>query len=66
MRINRELEAMLYTIPYLGEQEANVIARVEEVRRALTYATQARRWTGALARMSLARDIQGSNGTVSV
>lgn len=52
---------MLYAIPTLDPQEEMVIARIEEVRRDLTYATQSRRWTGALARMTFARGIQGSN-----
>ena len=52
---------MLFEIPALDAQEDAVIARIEEVRKALSYATQARRWTGVLARMSFARGIQGSN-----
>lgn len=52
---------MLYETPPLDPQEEAVIARIEEVRKALTYATQSRRWTGTLARMAFARGIQGSN-----
>ncbi len=52
---------MLYETPPLDPQETAVIQRIEEVRTAFAYATQSRRWTGALARMTLARGIQGSN-----
>jgi Fic family protein len=56
-----EVARMLYAIPPLDPQEEAVIGRIEEVRRALSYATQSRRWTGTLARMAFARGIQGSN-----
>lgn len=52
---------MISPIPPLDPQEEAVISRIEDVRRALSYATQSRRWTGTLARMSFARGIQGSN-----
>jgi Fic family protein len=52
---------MLFRIPSLDPPEEAVLARIDEVRKGLSYATQARRWTGVLARMSLARGIQGSN-----
>lgn len=51
----------LFDIPAVDAEETSVIARIEEVRSALSYATQARRWTGVLARMAMARGIQGSN-----
>lgn len=53
--------SMLFAIPEPDPQEEAVIARIDEVRKALTYATASRRWTGVLARMTFARDIQGSN-----
>jgi Fic family protein len=52
---------MLFEPPAPDPQEDAVIARIDEVRRALTYATASRRWSGVLARMTFARDIQGSN-----
>lgn len=52
---------MLFDPPAPDPQEDAVIARIDEVRRALTYATASRRWSGVLARMTFARDIQGSN-----
>jgi Fic family protein len=52
---------ILFQVPALQPQEAEVIRRIDEVRKNLSYATQARRWTGTLARMSFARGIQGSN-----
>jgi Fic family protein len=51
----------LFEVPILEPQENEVVRRIDEVRMNLAYATQARRWTGSLARMSFARDIQGSN-----
>ena len=52
---------MLFEPPTPDPQEDAVTARIDEVRRALTYATASRRWSGVLARMTFARDIQGSN-----
>ena len=52
---------MLFEPPAPDPQEDAVIVRIDEVRRALTYATASRRWSGVLARMTFARDIQGSN-----
>jgi Fic family protein len=56
----QEVGTMLFDVPTLDAQEEAVIGRIEEVRKALSYATQSRRWTGVLARMSFARGIQGS------
>ncbi|MBK5297889.1 MAG: Fic family protein [Vicinamibacteria bacterium] len=52
---------MLFQPPELDSQEEAVIARIDEVRTALSYAVASRRWTGVLARMTVARNIQGSN-----
>jgi hypothetical protein len=52
---------MLFEIPASDPQEDAVVAQIDDVRRALSYATASRRWTGVLARMTFARDIQGSN-----
>ena len=53
---------MLFHIPPLDEQEADVCARVDELRRALRgQVSEARRWTGLLRRVASARAIQGSN-----
>lgn len=52
---------MLFQTPQLDPAEELVLTRIEEVRKALSYATASRRWTGVLARMTLARGIQGSN-----
>ena len=52
---------MVFEASVPDPQEDSVIARIDEVRRALSYATASRRWTGVLARMTFARDIQGSN-----
>jgi Fic family protein len=52
----------LYEAPRLGYEEEHVIARIEALRRGVRYAVQnPRRWTGLLARSSLARAIRGSN-----
>jgi Fic family protein len=51
----------MFDIPAIDPQEEAVIGRIDEVRKALSYATASRRWTGVLARMTFARDIQGSN-----
>jgi Fic family protein len=53
---------MLFHTPPLDEQEADVCARVEDLRRALRgQVSEQRRWTGLLRRVTSARAIQGSN-----
>ena len=52
---------MLFDTPALDGLEEAVVGRIDEVRKTLSYATAAKRWTGALARMTLARGIRGSN-----
>lgn len=53
---------MLFNMPPLDEQEADVCARVDELRLALRgQVSERRRWTGLLRRVASARAIQGSN-----
>ena len=53
---------MLFHIPPLDEHEADVCARVDELRLALRgQVSEQRRWTGLLRRVASARAIQGSN-----
>ena len=53
---------MLFHMPPLDEQEADVCARVDELRLALRgQVSEQRRWTGLLRRVASARAIQGSN-----
>ncbi len=52
---------MLFKTPDLDEPELQVLARIEEVRRTLSYAVTARRWTGSIRRMVQAKAVQGSN-----
>lgn len=53
---------MIFTEPVLDEQEAEVVARIEQLRNRLRLQLhQPRRWMGSLRRLSLARAIQGSN-----
>jgi len=52
---------MLFETPDLDEQEMAVLDRIEEARKALTYAVTARRWTGSIRRMVQAKAVQGSN-----
>lgn len=52
---------MLFQTPQLDEQELAVVGRIEEVRRALSYAVASRRWTGNIRRMVQAKAVQGSN-----
>lgn len=53
---------MLFHMPPLDEQEADICARVDELRLALRgQVSEQRRWTGLLRRVSSARAIQGSN-----
>ena len=53
---------MLFHMPPLDEHEADVCARVDELRLALRgQVSEQRRWTGLLRRVASARAIQGSN-----
>jgi Fic family protein len=52
---------MLFEVPPPDATEEAVISRIDEVRKTLTYAINLKRWTGVLARMTLARGIRGSN-----
>jgi Fic family protein len=52
---------VLFDTPALDGLEEAVVGRIDEVRKTLSYATAAKRWTGVLARMTLARGIRGSN-----
>ena len=53
---------MLFHTPPLDEQEADVCARVDDLRRALRgQVSEQQRWTGLLRRVASARAIQGSN-----
>ncbi len=53
---------MLFHRPPLDEHQADVCARVDELRRALRgQVSEQRRWTGLLRRVASARAIQGSN-----
>ena len=53
---------MLFHTPPLDEQEMDVCARVDDLRRALRgQVSEQRRWTGLLRRVASARAIQGSN-----
>jgi Fic family protein len=53
---------MLFRPPVIGPEESSVIDRIESTRRKLRHNLAApRRWTGLLARNTLARAIQGSN-----
>lgn len=53
---------MLFTAPPLEPQETDVLGRIDEIMRQLGHALQAPRvWSGLLRRVSLARNVQGSN-----
>ena len=53
---------MLFVAPKLDQQELEVIARIDEMRKSLQYAISARgRWYGALRRATFARNIRHSN-----
>lgn len=54
---------MLFKTPELPTEYLHVISRIEELRKQLRFATSdsLNRWTGFLARMTLARAIHGSN-----
>ena len=44
---------MLFDTPALDGLEEAVVGRIDEVRKTLSYATAAKRWTGVLARMTV-------------
>jgi len=53
---------MIHHAEKLSQQEKEVIARIEEARKALKYnLASPRRWTGLLRRNTLARAVRGSN-----
>ena len=54
---------MLYTLPTLPDQHAQVVERIDRLRNRLRFLLQGqpRRWTGLLRRSTFARAIQGSN-----
>jgi Fic family protein len=52
---------MMFQLPKLDDSELAVVDEIEGLRRQLSYATQARRWTGLLRRSTFARAVQGSN-----
>jgi Fic family protein len=53
---------MLFAAPALGAQELQVIEKIDEIRRTLSYGgSQRRRWEGLLRRNAFARAIRGSN-----
>lgn len=53
---------MIFQTPSISEKEAEVLARIDEVRTKLNYALKTpKRWTGFLRRNLTARAVQGSN-----
>jgi len=53
----------MFLAPKLDDDEWRVIARIEGIRASLKYMlSTSKRWTGVLARVTLAKSIQGSNG----
>ena len=53
---------MLFATPELTAEERDVVARIDEVRRNLSYILSApRRWDGLIRRDTFARAIRGSN-----
>ena len=53
---------MLFSAPQLAKSEQGVLEKIEDLRKALRYATaERRRWTGLLRRVLFARNIRGSN-----
>jgi Fic family protein len=53
---------MLFSTPELNEREREVIAEIDRLRKELRFMlSEPRRWTGVLARMTVAQSIQGSN-----
>ncbi len=57
---------MLFKTPVLDEQEQDVLAKIDEVRRTLSYAVASRRWTGSIRRLVQAKAVQGSNSIEGV
>jgi Fic family protein len=53
---------MIFDTPQVAAKEAEVIARIDEIRTTLNYALKTpKRWTGVLRRNLTARAVQGSN-----
>lgn len=52
---------MLFAAPKLDGRVQRLHDEIDELRKKLSYGTHSRRWTGVLARVMLARAIQGSN-----
>jgi len=54
---------MLFRVPSLDPLESDIVARIEELKRTLSYAVSSapRRWFGLLRRTTFARAIRGSN-----
>jgi Fic family protein len=53
---------VLFSTPVTSEQEQQVIDQIDELRTRLRHrVTESRRWVGLLRRVTLARNIQGSN-----
>lgn len=53
---------MLFSAPQLTKAEQGVLEKIEDLRKAVRYATaERRRWTGLLRRVLFARNIRGSN-----
>jgi len=62
MTIRKGITIVVFREPVLDEKEAEVAARIEQLRNRLRLQLhQPRRWQGNLRRLSLARAIQGSN-----
>lgn len=53
---------MLFTVPQLQVRESEVIAQIEDLKKALRHQiSEPRRWVGSLRRAQFARVVQGSN-----
>lgn len=62
LKDKKGLTLMIFTEPVLDEKEAEVVAKIQQLRNRLRLQLfQPRRWMGNLRRLSLARAIQGSN-----
>jgi Fic family protein len=63
MQVANWITGMIFATPTLHPQEAEVLARIEELRRALGYSVSAspKRWFGLLRRITFARAVRGSN-----
>lgn len=60
--INHRAGGTLYVAPTLTDEEMQVRGRISELNEALAYQVrQGNRWTAPLRRMTLARNVQGSN-----